>query len=263
MSFFLSHCLKLFPQCVRSLDTFTSTRYILTHTRSTSHTLPHCHPGCSIRPAFLGVRYYGAQPHFDDMDADEAELEAERQSSDQHEVNHRITAKRVHLVDGDGKSIGIMDTWKAMQRAEEQRLDLVVMSPGDIPVCKILNYGKYRYNQQVKKKHSTKVQSREKELRFGAKIDEHDVQVKVMRMEKFLLRKIRVKITVTFDNTLPDKQLAEAMIDNIYARVSQIAKKDTTLEIGSKMISCSFSPLAAKIDVLLASGKKKLDDSED
>lgn len=115
-------------------------------------------------------------------------------------INEQIRVPKVRLV-GDNVEVGIYDTRKAMQIADELELDLVEINPnGDPPVCKILDYQKYLY-QQKKKAKEMKANSKQveiKELRFGPNTDEHDFQFKLKHAQEFLKNGNKVKASIFF-----------------------------------------------------------------
>ena len=115
-------------------------------------------------------------------------------------INEQIRVPRVRLV-GDNVEVGIYDTRKALQIADELELDLVEISPnGDPPVCKILDYQKYVY-QQKKKLKEMKSNSKSveiKEIRFGPNTDEHDFQFKLRHAQEFLKNGNKVKASIFF-----------------------------------------------------------------
>ncbi|MBC7217773.1 MAG: translation initiation factor IF-3 [Candidatus Caldatribacterium sp.] len=116
-------------------------------------------------------------------------------------MNHQIGAREVRLISPEGTQIGIVPLKKALQMAEEAGLDLVEVGPNaNPPVCKIMDYGKFRYEKEKKAKLSRKKQkvSELKELNMRPKIDEHDYQVKLRSALRFLQEGNRVKVTVRF-----------------------------------------------------------------
>lgn len=116
-------------------------------------------------------------------------------------INDRIRAKEVRLIDSDGSQLGIMSIEEARAIAEEQNLDLVNISPNAAPpVCKIMDYGKYRYEQQKKEKEARKKQKvvEVKEIRLGIFTEEHDLITKANRALKFLGAGDKVKVSMRF-----------------------------------------------------------------
>jgi len=113
-------------------------------------------------------------------------------------INHQIRASEVRLIDETGKQLGVVDLQKALQQAKERNLDLIqVTEKTDPPVCKIMDYGKYLYQQQKKEKLTTKKQGGEiKGIRISFNMAEHDLRVRARQAEKFLKtgNKIRVEM---------------------------------------------------------------------
>lgn len=116
-------------------------------------------------------------------------------------INEEIRAKEVRVIDTDGTMLGIMPTNKAMELAGEKKLDLVNISPNaNPPVCKILDYGKYRYELQKREKEAKKKQkvTQVKEIRLSTFIEDHDIQVKANTASKFLKDGDKVKVSLRF-----------------------------------------------------------------
>lgn len=117
--------------------------------------------------------------------------------SKNHRVGRRIRAKKVRVIDSDGKNIGIIDTRDAMKLADEQGLDLVEVNYGETPTCKILDYGKLKY-QESKKEKDKKKDKKTHEVQFRPKIAEHDLEVKLKNAKKFLEKGSTVNLIVQF-----------------------------------------------------------------
>jgi len=116
-------------------------------------------------------------------------------------INEEIRDKEVRLIDTDGTMLGVMPIEKAMELANEKKLDLVNISPNAKPaVCKILDYGKYRYELQKKEKEAKKKQktTQVKEIRLSTFIEAHDIQVKAKTAAKFLADGDKVKVGLRF-----------------------------------------------------------------
>jgi len=116
-------------------------------------------------------------------------------------VNNRIRAPQVRVIDEDGSQIGIMPTRDAVDKAFEKGLDLVEVSPNaKPPVCRILDFGKYKYEQAKKAKQAKKKQHtvQLKEMRYRPKIEEHDYNFKTKHVRDFLLQGFKVKLYVEF-----------------------------------------------------------------
>lgn len=123
-----------------------------------------------------------------------------RRQEDPNRINERIRVPRIRLV-GEGREPAVMDTREALKIAEEEGLDLVEISPkADPPVCKIMDYKKFLYNQKKKEKELKAKQSKVtvKEIRFGPNTEEHDFNFKLEHAKKFLKDGAKVKAFVFF-----------------------------------------------------------------
>lgn len=128
-------------------------------------------------------------------------------------MNHRIRVPQIRLIGSDGSQLGVFQTEKAVERARDEGLDLVEISPNaSPPVCKIMDYGKYKYEKQKKqhesKKQQVKVQL--KEVKMRPNIDDHDLMTKLKHVRRFLEAKDKAKVTVQFrgrENLYADRGL--------------------------------------------------------
>lgn len=119
----------------------------------------------------------------------------------QHEINERIRDREVRVIDSDGAMLGVMSAQEAQELADQKNLDLVKVSPNaNPPVCKILDYGKFRYEEMRRQKDAKKNQKAVviKEIRMSVRVEEHDLQVKLKNAIKFLEQGNRVKLTIRF-----------------------------------------------------------------
>lgn len=116
-------------------------------------------------------------------------------------VNEGIRVREVRLIDENGEQIGIVPTREALQRAEEKNLDLVEVAPGaKPPVCRLMDFGKFRYEQSKRDKEARKKQKviNVKEVKMRPKIDQHDFLVKARNAKRFLENGDKVKVTIMF-----------------------------------------------------------------
>jgi translation initiation factor IF-3 len=116
-------------------------------------------------------------------------------------VNTRIRVPQVRVIDVDGAQIGVLPTREALRMAEEKGYDLVEVSPqAKPPVCRIMDFGKYKYEQSKKEKMARKKQHvfHLKEIRLRPKIEEHDYQYKTRNIQKFLEEGNKVKVSIEF-----------------------------------------------------------------
>ena len=128
-------------------------------------------------------------------------ISRDHRDKDSRQINEEIRAKEVRVIDAEGEMRGVLSIKEALTLAEESNLDLVNVSPNaEPPVCKILDYGKYRYELQKKEKQSKKNQkvTQVKEVRLSTFIEEHDIQVKANTAKKFLKNGDKLKVSLRF-----------------------------------------------------------------
>ena len=146
--------------------------------------------------------------------------------SKENQINEEIRDKEVRVIDTDGTMLGVMPTAKALELATEKKLDLVNISPNaKPPVCKILDYGKYRYELQKKEKEAKKKQkvTQVKEIRLSTFIEEHDVKVKANTASKFLKDGDKVKVSLRFRGREKDyKDKGMAVMETFAQVVSEV-----------------------------------------
>ena len=166
-------------------------------------------------------------------------------------MNDRIRVPQVRVVGADGSQIGILDTQAALDMAAEQDLDLVeVASQADPPVCRIMDYGKYKYEQAVKQKEARKKQSQVvvKEMKMRPKIDRHDYETKKGHVVKFLRQGAKVKATIMFrGREMSHSDLGRKLLDRLATDVSDIAKIETFPKLDGRNMTMVLSPLREAI----------------
>ena len=157
-------------------------------------------------------------------------IRSQKETKEQVSYNEKIRAREVRLIDEDGKQLGIVPTFEALKLARERELDLVEISPtATPPVCKIMDYGQFKY-QLAKKAHEAKKKQtviQVKEIKLGLKIEEHDLGVKVRHMREFLTDGDKVKTTIMFRGR---EILHKAMGENLALKVIEELKGIGTLE---------------------------------
>jgi translation initiation factor IF-3 len=119
----------------------------------------------------------------------------------EHQINEQIRDRSIRVVSDDGQQLGLMSAREAMEIAEQKGLDLVKVSPSaNPPVCKIMDYGKFRFEQAKKQREAKKNQKviELKEMRLSATIDKHDLEVKAKSVNKFLIAGDKVKVSIRF-----------------------------------------------------------------
>ena len=142
-------------------------------------------------------------------------------------INEQIRAKEVQLIGENGEKLGVLSLNDALDKAEEKKLDLVLVAPnGNPPVCKIMNYGKYKFEQAKKEKEAKKKQKvlEVKELRVTPNIEEHDFEFKSKNARKFLEDGNKVKITVRFrGREVNNSKAGENVLNKFIEKLEDVA----------------------------------------
>jgi translation initiation factor IF-3 len=154
------------------------------------------------------------------------------------------------LIDADGKQLGVMDVQKARELADTSGLDLVEVSPdARPPVCKILDFGKYRFEQSKKIKESKKKQKvvLTKEIRLRPKIEEHDFNTKLRQTMGFLQKGYKVKLSVRFrGREMAHTDIGRGILDRLVEEVSELGVADFNPKFEGRVIVTVVSPKKAK-----------------
>ncbi len=160
--------------------------------------------------------------------------------------NDRIRVPEVRVVGPEGAMIGVMPTKKALELAKEVGLDLVEVAPNSRPpVCRILDYGKYSYEQSKKQKDSKSTSQKLKEVKFRVKIDTHDYLTKIRRAEDFLDKGNKLKLTLMFrGREMEHTDLGFETIKRAIADLDGMATADNDPRLAGRNISVTLSPLA-------------------
>ena len=166
-------------------------------------------------------------------------------------MNDRIRAKTVRVVAPDGAQIGLKDIDEALWLANQLGMDLVEVAPGsDPPVCRLMDYGKYKYEQSVKAREGRKKSSRTviKEVKFKTKIDGHDFDTKVRRAAGFLEEGHKIKAVVMFfgrEITHPER--GRALLDRMVADLDGIAIVESPARLDGRNMTMTLLPDKAGI----------------
>lgn len=164
-------------------------------------------------------------------------------------INRQIKAKEVQLIGDNGEKLGVITFQEAMERAEEKSLDLVLVAPnGNPPVCKIMNYGKYKFEQAKKEKEAKKKQKvfELKEIRVTPNIEEHDFSFKCKNTKKFLEEGNKVKITVRFrGREVNNAKAGEAVLKKFIEALEEVASVEKAPKLEGRNM---FTILAKKTD---------------
>jgi len=155
-------------------------------------------------------------------------------------INHRIRAREVRVIGDAGEQLGVMTVQEALKRAEEAGLDLVEVAPTAAPpVCRIIDYSRYKYEQDKREKEARKKQRviHIKELRLGPKIGEHDYQFKLRYLEEFLKRGDKVKVTMMFrGREMAHIDLGRKVLDRLASDISAIGEIEEAPRLEGRII---------------------------
>ncbi|HHN64095.1 MAG TPA: translation initiation factor IF-3 [Nitrospirae bacterium] len=159
-----------------------------------------------------------------------------------HRVNERIRAKEVRLIDADGKQIGVVPLREALRIAEERDLDLVEVAPNsNPPVCRIMDYGKFKY--QLSKKHSHKKTIEVKEIKVRPNIDKHDLELKIKHIIRFLEDGNKAKVTLFFrGREIVRPELGMQVFEKIIERLGDRYNIETKPKLQGKSITMIIAP---------------------
>lgn len=168
-----------------------------------------------------------------------------KEDNEQHRINGKITAREIRLV-VEGEEPQVMTTAAALQLAEEQELDLVEISPNAVPpVCKIMDYRKFLYNQKRKQKELKAKQSKVvlKEIRFGPNTDDHDFQFKLTHARKFLEEGSKVKAYVFFrGRTIVFKDRGEILLLKFVQELADLGTLEQMPKLEGKRMIVMINP---------------------
>jgi translation initiation factor IF-3 len=167
---------------------------------------------------------------------------------DRQRVNNRIRAREVLLIDEEGTRVGVISLREALALAEERGLDLVEVAPNAVPpVCRILDYGKFRYEQTKKEREARKHQKQAelKEVRLKPKTDDHDLEIKAKQARKFLLAGDKVKFTVRFrGREMAHPDIGREMLEQIAEELRDVATVEQRPLMEGRALSLLLAPSA-------------------
>ena len=167
-------------------------------------------------------------------------------------TNDRIRITPIRLIDQNGEMVGIVETDEARQRANEAGLDLVEISPdARPPVCKIMDFGKFKYEESKKNKASKSKTSELKEVRLGRsmKIDPHDVGIRVQQARRFLLEGHKVQLVASYKGReMAHREIGERLVNDVINRLLDLGKLEAAPRLNGKRINAIISPDKNKIE---------------
>lgn len=165
-------------------------------------------------------------------------------------MNDAITSLQVRVVDQNGEQLGVISTDEALNKAYDANLDLVEVSPNaEPPVCKIIDYGKYKFQLQKKaaEMRKTQVKTTLKEITIRPQTEEHDYQIKMKNIVKFIGNGDKVKVSLRFrGREITHKELGYDMLQRIQVDTKDIAKVDQAPKMEGRFMLLMLSPIASK-----------------
>ncbi|MDR3436971.1 translation initiation factor IF-3 [Telmatospirillum sp.] len=161
-------------------------------------------------------------------------------------INNEIDSRTIRLVDADGEMVGVVSLREGLDMAVEVGLDLVEVSPNaEPPVCKILDYGKYKYEAQKKKAEARKKQKviEVKEIKLRPNIDDNDYDVKMRAMRKFLEEGDKVKVTLRFrGREMAHQDLGMKVLDRVREHLDDLAKVEQYPKMEGRQMVMVMAP---------------------
>lgn len=167
-----------------------------------------------------------------------------------HELNEEIRDKEIRLIGSEGEQLGIVSSAEALKIADEQGLDLVKISPqATPPVCKLMNYGKFRFEQSKREKEAKKNQHvvEIKEIRMSPGIDIGDFNTKLKNAQKFIAEGNRVKVSVRFrGREMAHTDIGRALLERFAEQCAETSVLDKMPKLEGRMMSIFLSPKGGK-----------------
>lgn len=168
-------------------------------------------------------------------------------SKDTTNINQAIRSSEVRVIDDENNQLGVMDLNSALQAAEEQGLDLVEVSPtANPPVCRIMDYGKYKYQQSKRAAEAKKKQVRVeiKEVKLRPKTDEHDYQFKVKNALRFLGEGNKVKVTIMFrGREVTHPEFGRRILERVATDCAEFGQVESRPNMSGRFMSMVISPI--------------------
>ncbi len=165
-------------------------------------------------------------------------------------INEKIRAPEIRLIGAEGENIGVVTPGRAIALAEEAGLDLVEISPNATPpVCKIMDFGKFKYEQQKRESEARKKQKiiEVKEVKFRPNTDTHDYEVKMRNVVKFLENGDKVKVTLRFrGREMAHQNLGRELLERVAEDVKELGKVENMPKMEGRQMIMMIGPLPAK-----------------
>ena len=184
----------------------------------------------------------------------------------QTRVNERIRIREVRLIDEEGTQVGVIPTFEALQMARDRGLDLVEVAPNAVPpVCRLMDYGKFRYEQSRKERESRKNQHviELKEVRIRPKIDDHDLETKGRQAAKFLDAGDKVKLTVLFrGREMAHPDIGRGLLDQLTEQLRPHGTAESAPRMEGRTMTMFINPLKQKQSQSEKEGASRRDEAE-
>ena len=184
----------------------------------------------------------------------------------QTRVNERIRIREVRLIDENGEQVGIIPTRDALEMARERGLDLVEVAPNAIPpVCRLMDYGKFRYEQSRKERESRRHQHviELKEVRIRPKIDDHDLETKGRQAAKFLDAGDKVKLTVLFrGREMAHPDIGKGLLDQLADQLRPHGTVEQSPRMEGRAMTMFMNPLKQKQSTHEKEGGQRRDEAK-
>ncbi|HEY4744607.1 MAG TPA: translation initiation factor IF-3 [Desulfuromonadaceae bacterium] len=165
-------------------------------------------------------------------------------------INTAIRAMEVRVISAEGEALGVIPTSKALELAEQQQLDLVEVSPTAVPpVCRIMDYGKFKYQQSKKLQEAKKkqVHVEVKEIKLRPKTDDHDLMFKVKHVRRFLEEGNKAKVTLVFrGREITHMDIGRAVIERFAAELADIAVVESHPRVDGRNMFMIVAPKVKK-----------------
>jgi translation initiation factor IF-3 len=168
--------------------------------------------------------------------------------TEKNRINYEIRCPAILVIDMEGKQLGVMPPQEAMKRAEEQGLDLVEVAPNsNPPVCRIMDYGKFKYQQRKKAQETRKKKVHSstivKEIKLRPRTEEHDLSFKIRNLKKFLANRNKIKISLQFrGREMAHLELGKKMMDRIVEEIKEVAVIEQGAKLEGRFMTMVVSP---------------------
>jgi translation initiation factor IF-3 len=193
-----------------------------------------------------------------------------RREEDRTRINDRIRARQIRVIDEEGEQLGIMAPQDGLRMAEERGLDLVEVAPNaDPPVCRLIDYGKYRYQQTKRAKESKKHQHTVtvKEIKYRPKISDHDFEFKTNHVKEFLEAGNKVKITIMFrGREMAHPEFGRHLLERVLEDVKDMIVEEPTAArapMEGRNMTIMITPSAKKMKAVKETAHAAADDGKE